>query len=364
VVVSARPDTDRPVNIAVLGCGAVTSIYYAPALLQLERSKVVRVAALFDPDREALLQVGRQFPSARRMRDSKDLADADLAIVASPPKHHAEQSIDALRAGVAVLCEKPMASSLPEGEAMVAAAKDAGGLLAIGLVRRFLPATQAIRMILAKRILGDLRSVTCFEGGPFRWPARTPSFFDRSQGGVLLDIGAHALDLLMWWLGGPQSIEYEDDAIGGVAANCRFLLRYDSGFQVEGHLTRDWELPNRYYFDCASGWMNWTPMEPGFVQIGFHDAPFTLNAELHQNSICFARPGAGRRGINFEQAFVAQIENLVQVLRGNASLVVPAVEALTSLGVIRQCLEQRKLMKIPWFAESEEASARVQAKGT
>jgi predicted dehydrogenase len=296
------------------------------------------------------------------MRNSKDLAGADLAIVASPPQHHAEQSIDALRAGVAVLCEKPMASSLSEGEAMVAAAEDAGGLLAVGLVRRFLPATQAIRLILANRMLGDLRNVACFEGGPFRWPARKPSFFDRSQGGVLPDIGAHALDLLMWWLGVPQGIEYEDDAMGGVAANCRFLLRY-SGFRVEGHLSRDWELPNRYYFDCAGGWMSWAPMEPGFVQVGFHDAPFTLNAELHQNSICFGRPVAGRRGINFEQAFVAQVENFVHVLRGNASLVVPAVEALSSLRVIDQCLQERRLMTIPWFAESEETFARVHAKG-
>jgi len=359
--VSASLDKERPVNIAILGCGSVTSIYYAPALVQLECSQVLRVAALFDPDAEALQQVRRQFPSARRMRDAKDLAGADLAIVASPPRHHAEQSIDALRAGVAVLCEKPMASSLPEGESMVAAAEDVGGLLAVGLVRRFLPATQAIRLILANRMLGDLRSVVCFEGGPFRWPARAASFFDRSQGGVLLDIGAHVLDLLVWWLGVPQGIEYEDDAMGGVAANCRFLLRYNCGLRVEGHLSRDWELPNRYYFDCAGGWMNWTPMEPGFVQIGFHNAPFTLNAELHQNSICFARTVAGRRGINFEQAFVAQINNLVDGLRGSASLVVPAVEALASLRVINQCLQQRKPLTIPWFAESE-ALARVQAK--
>jgi len=346
-----------------LGRGAVTSTYYAPALIQLERSRLARVAALFDPDGEALEQVRRQFPSARRMRDSKDLAGADLAIVASPPQHHAEQSIDALRTGVAVLCEKPMALSLPEGEAMVAAAEDTGGVLAVGLVRRFLPATQAIRLILTNRMLGDLRGVTCFEGSPFRWPARTTSFFDRAQGGVLLDIGPHVLDLLAWWLGLPQSVEYEDDAMGGVAANCRFLLRYDSGLRVEGHLSRDWELPNRYYFDCVRGWMNWTPMEPGFVQIGFHDAPLILNAGLHENSLCFARPVAGRGAINFEQAFVAQIENVVQVLRGYASLVVPGVEALTSLRVIDQCRQQRRFMKIPWFAESEESFSRVLAKG-
>ena len=354
-------DTNQPINIAILGCGSVTSIYHAPALLQLERSQLVRVAALFDPDAEALLQVQRQFPSARQMKDSKDLAGADLAIVASPPQHHAKQSIDALRAGVAVLCEKPMASSLPEGEAMVAAAEDTGGLLAVGLVRRFLPAAQAIRLILTKRMLGDLRHVACFEGGPFRWPAQMPSYFDRSQGGVLLDIGAHVLDLLVWWLGVPQGIEYEDDAMGGVEANCRFLLRYDLGLQVEGHLSRDWGLPNRYHFDCANGWMNWTPTEPESIQIGFHEASFTLNAELHQNSIWCARPVAGRTVINFEQAFVAQIQNLIHALRGIDPLAVPGVQALTSLGVINECLQQRRLMKVPWLAESEEACARVYA---
>lgn len=351
----------RPVNIALLGCGSVSSIYHASALGQLEHSGVVRVAGIFDPDSESVTRLTERFPSARRMSSPDDLSGVDLAIVASPPAFHARQTIDALRAGVNVLCEKPMASSVKEGVAMIAAAAESCGLLAIALVRRFLPATQAVRSILANHMLGELRSVVCFEGGPFRWPARSPSFFDRSQGGVLLDVGAHILDLLVWWLGVPDGVDYEDDAMGGVEANCRFVLQYDSGVRVEGRLSRDWELPNRYLFDCAKGWMSWMPTEPESVQIGFHDTSFALDAELHDRAVSFGRPVAGRKSINFEQAFILQIRNVIDAIHGRASLVAPGAEALKSLRLIDECYRRRKLMHMAWLTDIESATARSKA---
>jgi predicted dehydrogenase len=358
---NANITAGRAVKIALVGCGSVSFIYHAPALVQLEQSGVVRVGGIFDPDGEAVARLTERFPSARRMSSPDDLSGMELAIVASPPAFHARQSIDALRAGVTVLCEKPMASSVKEGDAMIAAAAESRGLLAIALVRRFLPATQAIRSILANRMLGELRNVTCFEGGPFRWPARSPSFFDRSQGGVLLDVGAHMLDLLIWWLGVPDGVDYEDDAMGGVEANCRFVLRYDSGIRVVGRLSRDWELPNRYLFDCAKGWMSWMPTEPESVQIGFHDASFALGAELRDRAVSFGRPVAGRKSINFEQAFMFQIRNVLDAMFRHASLVAPGADALKSLHLIDECYRHRKLMNMAWFTDIESARARTEA---
>ena len=351
----------QPVNVALLGCGSVCSIYHAPALEQLAQSGIVRVAGIFDPDGEAVARLTERFPSARRMSLADDLSGMDLAIVASPPAFHARQSIDALRAGVTVLCEKPMASSVKEGDAMIAAAAESRGLLAIDLVRRFLPATQAVRSILANRMLGELRSVACFEGGPFRWPARSPSFFDRSQGGVFLDVGAHMLDLLVWWLGVPDGVNYEDDAMGGVEANCRFVLQYDSGIRVAGRLSRDWELPNRYLFDCAKGWMSWMPTEPESVQIGFHDTSFALGAELHDRTVSFGRPAAGRKSINFQQAFILQICNVVDAMHRRASLVASGADALKSLRLTHECYRLRKLMNMAWLTDIESATARAEA---
>jgi hypothetical protein len=54
----------------------------------------------------------------------------------------------------------------------------------------------------------------------------------------------------------------------------------------------------------------------------------------------------------------------VFIARGNASLAVPGVEALPSLRLINQCLEQRRLMKTPWFTESEATFAHLHAKGS
>jgi hypothetical protein len=89
-------------------------------------------------------------------------------------------------------------------------------VLAVGLVRRFLPACQTIRAILRQGILGDVQSFHFAEGGTFRWPTHSTTYFQRSTaaGGVLADIGTHLLDLITWWMGEPSEIRYEDDAMG------------------------------------------------------------------------------------------------------------------------------------------------------
>src|SRR5690242_11656729 len=105
---------DAPVMVALVGCGAVASCYYAPALAALEGEGVVRVAALLDPDPRAIDELRRAFPAARAVDDVAGLGHerVELAIVASPPRLHAQQTIAALQAGVAVLCEKPMATTV------------------------------------------------------------------------------------------------------------------------------------------------------------------------------------------------------------------------------------------------------------
>ncbi|NOH01804.1 MAG: Gfo/Idh/MocA family oxidoreductase [Chloroflexi bacterium] len=107
----------RPLGVALVGCGAVSKLYYVPALKQLESLRQVQVAALFDPDPANLAQIHQEFPGAAQVRDFDELTGLglDLAIVASPPQYHAGQTIHLLQAGWPVLCEKPMALSVAEG---------------------------------------------------------------------------------------------------------------------------------------------------------------------------------------------------------------------------------------------------------
>src|SRR4051812_36081850 len=117
-------NTNKPVSILICGCGAISELYYLPALSELERSGQVRVVGFFDPCTDRLAAFRVAFPSATAFINWETFLamPADAAIIASPQKFHAAQTIALLRRGCHVLCEKPMASSAGEAVAMVEAA--------------------------------------------------------------------------------------------------------------------------------------------------------------------------------------------------------------------------------------------------
>jgi myo-inositol 2-dehydrogenase / D-chiro-inositol 1-dehydrogenase len=329
-------------------------MYYAPALASLERSGLLILTSLYDPDTEAVKAITRKFPNAKAMASAEQPTQTDLAIVASPPQFHTRQTLHWLDAGVSVLCEKPLCLSVSEALEMVACADRRDRILAVGLIRRFLPAAQMIRTILSRRLLGDVHYVSCFEGGPFKWPARSTSFFERSSGGgVFLDIGSHLIDLITWWLGLPASVSYEDDAVDGVEANCHVTLNYSSGCVVDARLSRDWALPNRYFFECENGWFSWAVPEPEKIDIGFKGSSFVLNGALHDEQIEYSRPTAGRKSPGFEQSFTNQLRNVAVATRGLEPLRVPASHTLDGLRVMEECYGTRTPMRMDWLTESD-----------
>jgi len=357
-----RAVREPPLNVALVGCGAVAHRYYAPALRALESEDVLRVRALCDPDPRGTTDLRATFPAATVAGDVTAAiggSGIDLAIVASPPRCHAEQTIAVLRARVAVLCEKPMATTVAEGEAMVAAARETGRVLAVGLYRRFLPAAQTIGELLRSGRLGALRRFHCAEGGDFRWPARSPDFFRRdAAGGVLADVGVHTLDLLAWWLGTPQQVDYEDDAMGGVEANCRVRLAYPGGVTGEVRLSRDTEQPNQYLFQCTDGWLRWHVDDADRVELGLGDVEAGFRVRLHRVARDGAHPRLGAPRGGFEESFVAQIRNVVDAVRGRAALVVSAADGLASLRTLDACRRSRALIGMPWLGDAELARAR------
>ncbi|MEO6256671.1 MAG: Gfo/Idh/MocA family oxidoreductase, partial [Sphingomicrobium sp.] len=195
------------IRIGISGCGTVAQLYYRPALHALCASGEATLAGALDPDRAAAKRLCDAFPDARPVGSLDNLLalDLDLVIVASPPARHAEQACAAAAAGIAVLCEKPMALTVADADRMVAAARSSSAPFAVAMVRRFLPQPRTIRDMIARGALGKLQRIDIFEGGPFNWPITSPAYFDpqRGGGGVLEDVGVHVLDLLRWWLGEP-----------------------------------------------------------------------------------------------------------------------------------------------------------------
>ena len=343
-----------PITIALVGCGAVTQLYYTPALKELERFGQVKVVALFDPNPENVAPIQQAFPAAVLVKEFSELTrrELDLGIVASPPQFHALQTIQLLGSGASVLCEKPMSLSVADGEAMVAAASHAQRLLAIGLIRRFLPAAQTIRTLLSRNTLGEVRTFSFSEGRIFKWPIKSASYF--RDNGVLRDIGVHILDLLIWWLGEPNEIIYEDDAMGGVELNCRIRLRFPQGFSGEVQLSREFRLKNVFVIQCRDGNINWDIDESNQLRIGLHDSCYSLESQLHHvKSMDKGLIAPGPIASDFHQCFVEQIKNVIGAIRGTESLMVSGEAGLVSLRAIETCYSKRALMQMPWFGNSE-----------
>jgi predicted dehydrogenase len=337
----------------------VANLYYAPALQILQKAREVKVVGLMDPSADNTLAMSKNFPAAGRYRNFSDVLSIkpSLAIVASPPKRHAAQTIELLGAGISVLCEKPMASDATEARAMVqAAASAAPALLAVGLSRRFFPATQLIHYALRKRIMGEVVSFSFREGGDFHWPVRSKDYFAKTtgRGGVLSDLGIHALDLLVWWWGQPDQIAYEDDAMGGVEANCRIEVRFKSGFGGEIRLSRDWPLVNRYRIQGTRGWLEWEVNEADKIKLGVNGSRYTLNAQLQEAR---AELRAAVPAANFHRSFLDQLRDVIAAVRSGGRPRVSAEEALQSLLLLDRCRRNRKLMETPWLSATERSRA-------
>jgi predicted dehydrogenase len=346
-----------PVSVAIVGCGAVSQRYYTPALQELARQGVLRVIALNDPDPRSLTQLQRSFPNARSTANLNELTagSLDLAIVASPPRFHAQQTIQLLKAGLSVLCEKPMATSVADAEAMIAAASEAPGILAVGLFRRFFPATEMIQQMLAHNLLGDIVSFSFSEGGMFRWPVQSPDYFHKAtaNGGVLMDLGVHALDLMLWWLGDPDDMVYEDDAMGGIEANCRLRCRFAHGAAGEIHLSRDCAVPNRYLIHGTKGWLSWEVNEASDIELGLAETVLTLHGQVYKTESQHAQSMSRVLKYNFQQSFTRQIYNVVAAIRGIESLRVTGEQGIRNLRLIEACYSQRTLIPMPWLDARE-----------
>lgn len=351
----------KPIEVAVVGCGAVSQMLYVPALRVLERVGEIQVTGLVDPAAPQRAEMVAHFPLATAYDALADypVAPGTLVIIASPPRFHAEQSIEALRRGAAVLCEKPMAASVADAERMLQTARETKGLLAVGIFRRFFPAFEALKSIFERLPFGDLRRFSIQEGGKFGWGATSDSFFrrDMTMGGVFYDIGVYVVDQMLWWLGEPLSFVYEDDAMGGVEANCLLEVTYPKGISGTVRLSRDWQTRNRYEFVFDHARVSFHGGHANHLQVSFEGVPFALDGELTQ----LAESPSGRSvelpTRTNAQSFTEQLRNVIAAMRGEQALRVPGEEGIRSLRFIADCYAQRTLMDMPWLTVDERRSA-------
>jgi predicted dehydrogenase len=192
-------------RIALLGIGWIMD-FHARAVLEHPGAELVAAANWREP---SLHRLAERHGIRRVTTDWRALAadpEVDAVVIATPNALHAAQAVAFLEAGRHVLVEKPMARTLAEADAMVAAARDGGAWLMVAHCWRFHPDVRALRARVEAGELGEVvktRSYGVHAGwGPSGW------FTDPelAGGGALQDMGVHAIDTTRYLLGDPRPV--------------------------------------------------------------------------------------------------------------------------------------------------------------
>lgn len=226
---SAVPAARAPIRVGVVGVGVMGS-NHARVLADLPGASLVGIA---DPDLAQSKKVA-DFLGCKAVANIDELLGLkpDAVVVAAPSHLHHDIALTAIRAGAHVLVEKPIAPTVEEGEAIVAAAKAAGVTLMIGHVERFNPAVEAIRNAIRGE---DILSIGITRVGPF--PPRM------SNVGVVIDLAVHDIDLICHFTD-SHIVEVQPQVRAAVAEREDIaLLQFRTANGVLAHINTNWLTP-------------------------------------------------------------------------------------------------------------------------
>lgn len=201
------------IRFGIVGAGAMARAYAQALTTDVPSGELVAVAGgSRAPD------VAREYGVAAESDPAALLArpDVDAVIVATPPSSHMEHTVAAARAGKHVLVEKPMGRTVAECDAMIAACREAGVLLAVNKLTRYRDTPREAKRAIERGDIGEVRMAQmqlAQAGYEDHMPAQTLGaavswIQDPEEGTTFLDWGCHACDLLRWYAGSDATVAY------------------------------------------------------------------------------------------------------------------------------------------------------------
>jgi predicted dehydrogenase len=254
-----------------------------------------------------------------------DNPDIDMVYVVTPNSLHLEHTVRAAQAGKHVLCEKPMANSVADCEAMIDACRDAGVQLAIGYRCQFEPHHLECIRIAREQEFGAIRLIEAgfgFRiGNPQQWRLRAAL----AGGGALMDVGIYALQTCRYLTGEEpvhvSALETKTDPVkfAEVDESMTFQMTFPSGAIAECSTSYNVNGVNRFRAFAERGWFG---LEPAYDYSGIR--------------------GTSSRGpIAFEalDQFAAEIDDFAQCILENRESKIAGIEGLKDLRVVEAIYE-------------------------
>jgi len=190
------------IRIGILGAGYISRVHTE----SFKTVPGVEIVAVCDQDADRGKALCEVYKIPRYYSDHKELLkDKDVSVVtiALPNYLHAPMAIAAAKAGKHVICEKPLALSIEDAEAMIEACKKAGVVLAYAEELCFIPKFVRTKEIVESGGVGKVYMIKQCEkhGGPY-----SPWFWEPEEagGGILMDMGCHSIEFCRWFMGKPK----------------------------------------------------------------------------------------------------------------------------------------------------------------
>ena len=318
-----------PVRWGIVGCGDVCEVKSGPGFQKARNSELV---AVMRRTGELAADFARRHGVAKWYDDADQLIndpEIDAVYVATAPGSHLEYARQVAAAGKPCLMEKPMARNTRECEEMIAAFAEAGQKLFVAYYRRSQDRFKKFRGLLAA--LGDIQSIRYRHAqGPLKdseagLPWRVEA--EHAGGGLVMDVGCHALDMIDFLLGPLDSVNGSADNRGGQYA-------------VEDHVEISWTQPGGI---AGSATFDFQAPEPadelkvsgthGTVSVPCFDLGPIILSKVDEApvEVAYEQP---------EHVHQPFIQDVVDELTGNGTCPCPAAAALRTNRVLDEALDK------------------------
>jgi predicted dehydrogenase len=349
-------------GFAVIGAGNIARLGHVPGLLRAG----AKLVAICDSDLNrakalaAELDQPAVFADYREMLSSVQPAAVTIGI---PNAFHADVAIAALQMGAHVLCEKPLATSLADGERMVEAAKRADRVLALNLHVRLRPEFQLLKKMIGAGDLGEVFHITAKMMRRSGIPAYGSWFTRRNiaGGGAFTDLGAHLVDLAAWLLDFP--------AIRDVSAQFASLLgprrlglgdwgqhETEGVFDVEDFASVRVQTEDGCVIVVETSWAYFGPDESRVQVLGnLAGADVNSSSGTNQTRLCVYKPVQGEvsqtfpslpatsamQGTTSNREWLLSMQQFVDACQGKPGIATGA-EGLRSVEILERAYSQRE----------------------
>ena len=319
---AAVASAERPLRVGVVGVGVMGS-NHARVFAGLPGTELVGVA---DPDRKQAEFVARTLGCAAVADVDKLIErDVDAITIAAPTHLHRDIALTCIAHGIHVMVEKPIASSVEEGQEIIGAARRAGVTLMVGHVERFNPAVEAIKEAIRGE---DILSIGITRVGPF--PPRM------SNVGVVIDLAVHDIDLIRWFTD-SDIVDVQPQLSSAVAEREDIaLLQFRTASGVLAHINTNWL----------------TPFKARNIHIATRAKYLIADLLTLQVTECFGFQPDGsysmrHLSVGHAEPLRSELLAFLRAVRSGAAPAVTGEEAVASLEIATRCLATRPTVVAP-----------------